>query len=79
MRASDLKRKYRRYWDLIENEVIDDMRQCMPGYMVEVFETGNPRYCRIRRVAHNAAFIAISEYHKIVKKMYDETKRIMTV
>jgi len=64
VRACDLKRWYPNVWAVVESGVIEDMRQCMPQAMVEMSVSDDVRHCRIHRVAHNAAFLAVSELHK---------------
>ena len=70
MKATTLKRKYPNFWNYVESEVIEDMRQCMPQVMVEISKDKDFKDdCRIHRVAHNAAFFATSKYHEY-KKAY---------
>jgi len=67
MRAKELKRKYPNFWKAVESGVLEDLKLCMPGYMVELSKKNSDDI--LHRVAHNAAFTATFEHYKKIKLM----------
>lgn len=63
--VNDLKKLYPEYWQNVEAAVLEDMRQCMPQNLVSMSKDSEQiKYCRLHRIAHNAAFMATREHHK---------------
>lgn len=71
MKATTLKKKYPELWYLIENDIIESMLtgSIMSGMDIQQ-QRDDPKHSRINIIAHNATFLAISnfiEYMKPVK------------
>jgi hypothetical protein len=61
-----LKNKYPQIWDEVYNGVIFDLKECMPRADVILYEE-NYKYNKLKRIAHNAAFLACIAVHKYKK------------
>ena len=68
MNYKTLKNKYPEIWNGVYDSMIVDLCDCMSGADIQQFKDGN-KDCRIVRIAHNAAFLACSEHHKIQNKL----------
>jgi len=66
MRAITLKNKYPEIWMNVYTGMIHDLCECMQGSDIQLYHENNKK-CRIERIAHNAAFLACYEIHKLGK------------
>jgi len=71
-----LKNKYPIIWNEVYDRMILDLKECMPRADVALFED-KYRYNKLDRIAHNAAFLACSAIHKMIKKEKQKAEQLV--
>lgn len=70
MTSKKLQKMYSEYWNKVESSVLDDMNR-----VFKTKENDNSNFAANRAaIAHNAAFVATNEHHKICEN--DQVKKV---